>query len=152
MSRLKKIVNDKLNYLVPFLFCFSCAIQSAPETRLYGDTGQNPQFLGCFGEHCGPQHPDSICNLKGLYGSHTSNLSIWNTYSIYGNKYRTTSLWNKRSIGLIMTDSRRSFLGRLEVMRSTPLNVISAVLDRHYSDSDKKLVPTQQKFCNFLEN
>jgi hypothetical protein len=88
--------------------------------------------------------------VDGRYGSQSSDLSIWNTDSVYGNEYRKSSLWNKGSSGLIITDGSRQFLGRVKVKQSTPANIISEILDGFYSESNKNLIKTQLKFCDFI--
>ncbi len=150
MDRAKKIFRNRLKIFVTALVCTFVTNLSASETRLYGGTGQNPVFLGCFGESCDSNHPSSICNVDGRYGSQSSDLSIWNTDSVYGNEYRKSSLWNKGSSGLIITDGSRQFLGRVKVKQSTPANIISEILDGFYSESNKNLMKTQLKFCDFI--
>ena len=150
MRGMKKIFRDRVKVCIVFLVCIFISDYSVSETRLYGGTGQNPVYLGCFGELCDPSHPSSICNVRGRYGSQASDLSIWNTDSFYGNAYRQTSLWNKGSAGLIMTDSSRMFLGRLKVKQSTAVNTVSEMLANFYSESNKDLLQTQLKFCDFL--
>lgn len=148
MRRTKKIFRNRLKILILFLACIFVTDYGISETRLYGGTGQNPIFLGCFGEYCDSNHPSSICNVRGRYGSQASDLSIWNTNSFYGNKYRKTSLWNKGSVGLIMTNSSRMFLGRLKVNQSSPTNAISEILGNFYNGSNKNLLQTRLKFCD----
>ena len=148
MRRTQKIFRNRLKIPTVFLACIFVTNYSISETRLYGGTGQNPMFLGCFGELCDSSHPSSICNVKGRYGSQGSDLSIWNADSFYGNEYRKTSLWNKGSAGLVMTDRSRVFLGRLKVKQSSPTNYISEILGNFYSESNKDLLQTQLKFCN----
>ena len=114
MRRTQKIFRNRLKTPAVFLVCIFVIDYSVSETRLYGGTGQNPVYLGCFGELCDSSHPSSICNVGGRYGSQASDLSIWNTDSFYGNAYRQTSLWNKGSAGLVMTDSSRMFFGQAE--------------------------------------
>lgn len=150
MRWIKKIFRDRLKIFIVFFVCIFVIDYSVSETRLYGGTGQNPVYLGCFGELCDSSHPSSICNVGGRYGSQASDLSIWNTDSFYGNAYRQTSLWNKGSAGLVMTDSSRMFLGRLKVKHSTPANTLSEILGNFYSESNKNLLQTQLKFCDSL--
>ena len=142
------VFENLLKIFVVSLTCMFVTHHSVAETRLYGGTGQNPLFLGCFGGSCGLNHPSSICNVKGRYGSQSSSLSIWNTHSFYGNKYRKTSLWNKGAMGLIMTDSSRMFLGRLNITQTNPTNITSQILAEFYSESNNSLLETQLKFCD----
>ena len=148
MRRTKKITRNWLKTPILFLACILVTDYSISETRLYGGTGQNPTFLGCFGELCDSNHPSSICNVKGRYGSQGADLSIWNADSFYGNEYRKTSIWNKGSAGLVMTDGSRMFLGRLTVKQFSPTNNISEILGNFYSESNKDLLKTRLKFCN----
>lgn len=152
MSRFRLKFSSLLNLSILFICSFSFTSHGVAETRLYGGTGQNPIFLGCFGEQCGSVHPDSICNLGGVYGLNESDLSMWNESSFYGNEYRKASIWNKGSAGLTMTDSQRTFLGRLKVTQEVPSNTISAILGSFYYDSGKNLLNTRSKFCEFLEH
>ena len=148
MRRTQKIFRNRLKIPTVFLACIFVTNYSISETRLYGGTGQNPMFLGCFGELCDSSHPSSICNVKGRYGSQGSDLCIWNAASFYGNEYRMNSLWIICSSCLVKTDRSRVFLGRLKVKQSSPTNNISEILGNFYSESNKDLLQTQLKFCN----